>query len=137
MSVTIKDIAKSLNISYSSVSRALNDKPGVSQETKNRVIEQAKRMGYQPNDMARGLVKKQSHTIGVIIPDIANSFFGEVTEGIIEAANINGYTIFLCITNWDIDIERKYLKTLQEKQVDGIILKTAKDNYESKYKDII
>jgi LacI family transcriptional regulator len=137
MGVTIKDVAKALGISYSSVSRALNNKPGVSNETRKRVIAQANKMGYQPNDMARGLVRKQSNTIGVIIPDIANSFFGEVTEGIIDTANENGYTIFLCISNWDVEIEKKYLKTLQEKQVDGIILKTCKDYKEYKYKDEI
>jgi len=88
--VTIKDIAKSLGVSYSTVSRALNNKPGVSNKTRERIIKQAKKMGYQPNDMARGLVKKQSKTIGVIIPDIANSFFGEVTQGIMDTANKNG-----------------------------------------------
>ncbi|MBZ2175876.1 LacI family transcriptional regulator [Schnuerera sp. xch1] len=137
MSVTIKDIAKSLGISYSSVSRALNNKPGVSSETRKRVIDEAKKMGYKPNDMARGLVKKQTNTIGVIIPDIANSFFGEVTEGIIETANENGYTVFLCITNWNMEIEKEYLRTLQQKRVDGIILKSSKDQEERRYKDEI
>ncbi|NLY77425.1 MAG: LacI family transcriptional regulator [Tissierellia bacterium] len=133
MSVTIKDIAKSLGVSYSTVSRALNNKPGVSKKTRERIIEQAKKMGYQPNDMARGLVKKRTKTIGVVIPDIANSFFGEVTQGIIDTANENGYTILLCISNWDFDIEKKHLKTLLEKRVDGIILKPAKDDVDEKY----
>lgn len=137
MGVTIKDIAKELGISYSSVSRALNNKFGVSDKTRKQVIKQAEKMGYQPNAIARGLVKKQSNTIGVIIPDIANSFFGEVTEGIIETANESGYTIFLCISNWDMEIEKMYLKTLQEKQVDGIILKSCMDYKEEKYKDEI
>jgi LacI family transcriptional regulator len=137
MSVTIKDIAKALGISYSSVSRALNNKPEVSNETKKRVIAQAKKMGYQPNDIARGLVKKQSNTIGVIIPDIANSYFGEVTEGIIDTANKNGYTVLLCISNWDLNIEKKYLKILQEKRVDGIILKPCKDDVNRNFKNEI
>lgn len=128
MNVTIKDIAEALGISYSSVSRALNDKPEVNDKTKERVIAQAKKMGYKPNDMARGLVKKQSNTIGVIIPDIANSYFGEVTESIIATANENGYTVFLCVSNWDLEIEKRYLKILQEKRVDGIILKPCQDD---------
>ncbi len=133
MSVTIKDIAKSLGISYSTVSRALNNKPGVSKKMREKVVNEAKRMGYQPNGMARGLVKKQSRTIGLIIPDIANSFFGEVTQGIIDTANENGYTILLCISNWNFDIEKKHLNTLLEKRVDGIILKPAKDDIDEKY----
>ena len=131
--VTIKDIAKSLGVSYSTVSRALNNKPGVSNKTRERIIKQAKKMGYQPNDMARGLVKKQSKTIGVIIPDIANSFFGEVTQGIMDTANKNGYTILLCISNWDFEIEKKHLNTLLEKRVDGIILKPSKEDIDEKY----
>lgn len=134
MSVTIKDIAKSLGISYSSVSRALNNKPGVSDKVRKRVIEQAKEMGYKPNDVARGLVKRSTNTIGLIIPDICNSFFGEVAEGVIEAANGKGYSIFVCITNYDIEIEKKYLQTLQEKRVDGIILKPSRDDRERNFK---
>lgn len=137
MGVTIKDIAKSLGISYSSVSRALNNKPGVSDETRKRVMAQAKKMSYKPNAIAIGLVKKQSNTIGVIIPDITNSFFGEVTEGIIQTAEHTDYTVFLCISNWDVEIEKAYLKTLQEKQVDGIILKSASDSEEENYRNII
>src|SRR5699024_454460 len=105
--------------------------------TRKKIIEEAKRVSYNPNGMARGLVKKQSDTIGVIIPDIANSFFGEVTEGIIESAKINGYTVFLCVTNWNMEIERKYLKTLQEKRVDGIILKAAKDDKSRNFEEEI
>lgn len=137
MNVTIKDIAKSLGISYSSVSRALNNKPEVNEETKKKVIAQAKKMGYKPNAIARGLVTQESNTIGVIIPDIANSYYGEVTESIIETANENGYTIFLCISNWDIDLEKKYLKTLQENRVDGIILKPCKDDSSRNFDDEI
>lgn len=77
--------------------------------------------------MARGLVKKQTHTIGVIIPDLANSFFSEVTEGILDSASEHGYTTLLCVSNWNVDEEKKYLQTLQEKRVDGIILKPAND----------
>ena len=133
MSVTIKDIAKRLGVSYSSVSRALNNKPGVSKETRERILAETKRIGYQPNAMARGLVSKKSNTIGVIIPDLVNSYFGEVTQGIIDSANDNGYTTFLCVSNWDTELEKKYLRSLQEKRVDGIILKLAKDDIDQKY----
>lgn len=127
LSITIKDIARELDISYSSVSRALNNKSGVSPKTRKKVLEIAKKMGYQPNDLARGLVNRVSNTIGVIIPDIANPFFAEIIKGIMETANITGYDVFLCVSGWDADKEAEYIKALQEKRVDGIILKPARD----------
>ena len=116
MSVTIKDIAKSLGISYSSVSRALNNKSGVSKKTREMVLAEAKKCGYQPNAMARGLVKKQTHTIGVIIPDLANSFFSEVTEGILDSASEHGYTTLLCVSNWNVDEEKNIYKHFKKKE---------------------
>ena len=124
---TIKDIAKELGISYSSVSRALNGKRGVSDETRKEIEEKAFEMGYQPNDLARGLVNKVSKTIGVIIPDITNPFFSEIVKGIIEASKEDNYDIFLCVSNWDAEREESYIKALRKKQVDGIIIKPTRD----------
>lgn len=125
INITIKDVAKALGVSYSSVSRALNGKAGVSEETRNKILETANQMGYQPNDLARGLVNKVSKTIGVIIPDINNPFFGEIVTGITEAANERDYNIFLCISEWNTKNEGAYFDMLQKKRVDGIILKSA------------
>ena len=123
MAVTIKDIAKKIGISYSSVSRALNDKPGVSDATKQQVLDTAEQMGYQPNELARGLVNKVSNSVGVIIPDILNPFFVEVIKGILEAAKDHKYNVFLCASDWNETTEREYYNTLRQKRVDGIILK--------------
>ena len=136
MTVTIKDIAKELNVSYSAVSRALNQKSGVSEKTRNKILATAKSMGYQPNSLARGLVNKVSNTLGVIIPDILNPFFAEITKGIMETANNFGYDILLCVTGWDEKKEKEYIKTLQEKRVDGIILKSSKDKKNEHFDDI-
>jgi len=125
MNVTIKDIARRLDLSYSSISRALNGKEGVSEETRKKIMEIADELGYQPNELARGLVNKVSKTIGVIIPDINNPFFGEIVTGIIEAAKENSYDVFLCISNWDIGDEKEYFSALMKKRVDGIIVKPA------------
>ena len=125
MNITIKDVAKELGVSYSSISRALNGKEGVSEETRQRIVEAAERMGYQPNELARGLVNRISNTVGVIIPDILNPYFGEIVNGIIEAAKQKGYNIFLCTSGWNGDTEREYLKILRQKRVDGIIIKPA------------
>jgi LacI family transcriptional regulator len=134
MNITIKDVARELGVSYSSISRALNGKEGVSKETRDKILEAAERMGYQPNDLARGLVNKISKTVGVIIPDINNPFFGEIVAGITDASNENEYNIFLCISGWDPQIEKEYFNTLRKKRVDGIILKSAGKNEE--YDDV-
>ncbi|WZL72096.1 LacI family DNA-binding transcriptional regulator [Clostridiaceae bacterium 35-E11] len=128
MNVTIKDIAKKTGVSYTTVSRALNGKPGVNQATMERILEEAKKMGYQPNAIARGLVTKHTNTLGLIIPDITNPFFPTIASGVEEAASKNGYNVFLCNTNWNKEKERAYLRLLQERRVDGIIIKSTSDN---------
>ena len=136
MAPTIKDIAKEVGVSYSSVSRGLNGKKGVSEETRKEIEQKAVDMGYQPNDLARGLVNKVSKTIGVIIPDITNPFFNEIVKGIIEASTKENYDIFLCVSNWDGEREEAYLNALRKKQVDGIIIKPARDQDVSLFKAI-
>ncbi len=120
--VTIKDIARKLDLNFSTVSRALNNKAGVSEKTRKQVVDTAKKMGYRPNTIARGLVSRSTKTIAVIFPDILNPVFGEITTGIIETANENNYDVFLCITNWDKDKELHFIHAVQQKQVDGIII---------------
>jgi LacI family transcriptional regulator len=122
MDTTIKDIAEQANVSYATVSRALNDKYGVKASTRSKVLEVAKRMNYRPNAIARGLVRKQTNTIGLIIPDIKNPFFPEVAGGIEECANDFGYNVFLCNTNWSIEREEQYINLLSERRVDGLIV---------------
>lgn len=120
--VTIKDIARKANVSYATVSRALNNKRGVRESTRRRVLELAVEMSYTPNAIARGLVKKQTLTLGLIIPDITNPFYPEVARGIEDGATEEGFSIFLCNTNWEREREVNYLRLLAEKRVDGIIL---------------
>ncbi|PAB58235.1 hypothetical protein CCE28_16490 [Anaeromicrobium sediminis] len=113
----------------------MSNKEGVSKETRKKVLKEAKRIGYRPNQLARELVTKQSNTIGVIIPDILNPFFAEIAKGILEEASIKGYTALLCVTNWDVQLEKKYIKNLEEKRVEGIIIKPCED--EQKLEDSI
>lgn len=122
MDTTIKDIAEQAKVSYATVSRALNDKYGVKASTRSKVLEVAKKMNYRPNAIARGLVRKQTNTIGLIIPDIKNPFFPEVAGGIEECANDFGYNVFLCNTNWSIEREEQYINLLSERRVDGLIV---------------
>ncbi len=122
MNATIKDIAKQAQVSFATVSRALNDKYGVRPETRERVRQIAKQLNYSPNGIARGLVKRHTHTIGLILPDITNPFFPEVARGIEEGAQEEGYSVFLCNTNWERGREDQYIELLTEKRVDGLIL---------------
>lgn len=122
MATTIKDIARKANVSYGTVSRALNNKYGVKRETRERVLAVAVKMGYSPNAIARGLVNKSTQSIGLVIPDILNPFYPGVAVGIEDKALQSGYSVFFCNTNHDKKREIQSLKLLAEKRVDGIIL---------------
>jgi LacI family transcriptional regulator len=129
--VTIKDIARKANVSYATVSRALNNKRGVRESTRHRIVQLAAEMSYTPNALARGLVKKQTLTLGLIIPDITNPFYPKVARGIEDGATEEGFSIFLCNTNWEVEREVNYLRLLAEKRVDGIILAPIDDEIEA------
>lgn len=136
MKPTIKDIAAELNLSYSSVSRALTGNKGVSDKTRKMVQAVAERLGYSPNEVARSLVNKHSSTIGVVLPDIQNAYFSEVLQGIIEAASGNDFTVIFCISNWDADKEQKYIQNLQSRRVSGLIFKSVSGDKAYTTKDI-
>lgn len=124
MSATIKDIAKELNITHSTVSRALNGKLGVSTELRKVILETAARLGYTPNAIARGLVTKQSMTIAFIVPDFSNPFFVEIAHAVNSTASSRGFTTIMCDMRWDHQEELKQIKLMAEKRVDGIIIKS-------------
>lgn len=122
MNVTIKDIARELNISYATVSRALNNRYGVNAATRQKVLDAARRLNYHPNALARDLVSQKKNTLGLILPDIENPFFPEVASAVIKTAASFGYTVFLCITDWNLDKQTDYLETLMENRVEGLII---------------
>ncbi|RLE27836.1 LacI family transcriptional regulator [Candidatus Acetothermia bacterium] len=129
--VTIKDVARAAGVSPSTVSRALNDSPLIREETKARIRRIAEELGYERNELARGLVMGASGAIGLVIPDITNPFFAEVTRGVGEVAHARGYGVILCNTEEDPERERSYIRLLRRKRVDGLILTTvtAEDPY--------
>lgn len=122
MKTTIKDIALKAKVSYSTVSRAMNNKKGVNRTTRKKILRIADELNYLPNAIARGLVNKQTNTIGLVIPDIRNPFFPEVASAIGEFASKNDYSVFLCDSNWSFQREKKYIKLLAEQRVDGLII---------------
>ncbi|WP_200976833.1 LacI family DNA-binding transcriptional regulator [Echinicola sp. 20G] len=124
---TIKDIAKALNISSSTVSRALKDYPGISKETKEKVKELAKELNYRPNAVALSLRKSKSSTIGVIIPEVVHFFFSTVISGIEEVAYANGYNVILLQTNESLEREKAAVETMITNQIDGLLVSYSKE----------
>ncbi|MCK1995018.1 LacI family DNA-binding transcriptional regulator [Peribacillus muralis] len=122
MSITIKDVAKQANVSVATVSRILNNLPGYSDETQQRVKKVIKELGYQPNAVARGLINRKTKTIGVLVPNVSDLFASEVLAGIEEQAHEFGYSVMICKTNHDGKRTINYLHALYEKRVDGIII---------------
>lgn len=124
---TIKDIARELNVSSSTVSRALKDYPGISDETKRKVKELADKLNYRPNAVALSLRKSKSFTIGVIIPEVVHFFFSTVISGIEEVAFSNGYNVILCQTNERLDREKSSIDTMLSNQIDGLLVSFSKE----------
>lgn len=123
---TIADIAKALNVTPATVSRALNDHPGISQETKKAVKRVAEKLQYKRNKIASSLRSGKSHMIGVIIPSAAINFFGEVVHGIEAMANTYGYSVLLYQSNESPEYEQKGIEAFVSAGVDGVLASVAK-----------
>lgn len=136
--VTVKQVAERLGISMMTVSRALNNRPNVDENTRKKVIKTAREMGYVPNLIAKSLVEKKTFTIGVVVPEITHSFFPEVIRGIEEVAHENSYQLILMHTAESADREAKAIDTLISKQVDGILISTAESTKDRNfYKNLL
>jgi LacI family transcriptional regulator len=118
---TIKDIAKRSNVAISTVSYVLNKSKNVKPETRKKVLQAIEELNYRPNMTARSLKTKQSLTVGIILPDISNLFFIEVIRGIEDTLSENDYSVILCNSDENKQKEIKYISTLIEKDIDGII----------------
>lgn len=125
MKATLKDIAAEVGLSVSSVSRVLNNTGRVSEENRRIIFEVAKQMNYTPNANARELKKKTSSTIGVIIPDVTNTFFVHLLKCIDMRLWELGYNIIFCDTDENVERERAYYQLLKEKNVAGMIISPA------------
>ncbi|HHW69807.1 MAG TPA: LacI family transcriptional regulator, partial [Clostridiales bacterium] len=106
---TIKDVAKLAGVSPSTVSRALSGKVPVDKETKRRVVEAVKALDYKPNVIAKALKEGRSNTIGLILPNIRNPIFPTVARGVEDVARQRGYTVILCNTDEDREVELDYI----------------------------
>ena len=126
--VTLKHIANELHISIMTVSRALNGSPNVDKTTREKVISTARMLGYFPNHIAKSLVKRKTHTIGVVVPEITHSFFPEAIRGIEEVVYKAGYNIMLTHSAEDSRREIAAIETLASKRVDGILASVAESD---------
>lgn len=130
MATSIKDVAKEAGVSIATVSRVLNDIDVVNEDTKKKVLDAIKKLGYRPNIVARSLKTQRTKTIGILLPDISNQFYPEIVRGAEDVSNIYDYNIILCNSDLDIQKEKEYLRVLKEKMVDGVLYMSSSLNEE-------
>ena len=131
--VNIKQLAKALNLSTSTVSRAFRDNSDISKETKERILTMAKELNYQPNHHASNLREQRSRTIAVIVPEMANNFFSQAIHGIERIAREKGYHILIYATDDDYQKEVSFIRHLHNGRADGIIMSVSGEANDHNY----
>ncbi|MEX2502762.1 MAG: LacI family DNA-binding transcriptional regulator [Trueperaceae bacterium] len=119
--VTLADVARRAGVSNMTVSRVVNDRPGVGEETRNRVRSAIAQLGYRPNIVARGLKARRSRTIGLLVPDVTNPYFPEIVRGAEDVAIRHGFTLLLTNVIEDAEREASALEAFEDRRVDGVI----------------
>lgn len=125
---TLKDVAKLANVDVSTVSRALNNTSYVHPDTRKKIYKAVEQLSYKPNLLAKGLRQGKRHSIGVVVPSINLSVFGEVVQGIEIQARKLGYSIMICNTKDNPDVEEECLNRLRNGLVDGILIASTGQN---------
>ena len=125
--VTLKQLARLLNVSVSTVSKALSDSPEIGEVTKRRVTELANELNYKPNRIAQQLKSSQTKVIGVVVPSLMNPFFAEVVHGIETTLTENDYDMTICISNEILEKEKRSFNLLSAGSVDGFIVAVARE----------
>jgi LacI family transcriptional regulator len=132
MPVTLEDIARALNVSKMTVSRAINNHPEISSETRARILATAQKMNYRPNQFARALMTKQSYLIGIVVPDLMHSYFAEICRGVEAHARPAGYQNLICSTDEEPRKEMDEIEALVSR-TDGLIVASALAAREAKF----
>lgn len=130
--VTLKQIAKELDVSVSTVSKSLKDSAEISEETRKKVQAFAKLYNYKPNNIALSLKNKKTKTIGVIIPEIVHHFFATVISGVEQVANETGYNVIVCLSDESFDKEVINMEMLANGSIDGFIMSLSKETQQKK-----
>jgi len=132
MPVTLEDIARALNVSKMTVSRAINNHPEISSETRARILATAQKMNYRPNQFARALMTKQSYLIGIVVPDLMHSYFAEICRGVETHARPAGYQNLICSTDEEPRKEMDEIEALLSR-TDGLIVASTLSASEAKF----
>jgi len=134
---SIYDVARESAVSVFTVSEVVNKKSHVSKKLRDRVEEIIRKLNYRPNLIARSLAKQKTHTIGMIVPDIANPFFPMVVRGAEDAAQKHGYNLLLCNSDDSLEKEERAIELLLSKRVDGILLTKAAGDFRAPLRQMI
>jgi LacI family transcriptional regulator len=134
---SIYDVARESAVSVFTVSEVVNKKSHVSKKLRDRVEETIRKLNYRPNLIARSLAKQKTHTIGMIVPDIANPFFPMVVRGAEDAAQKHGYNLLLCNSDDSLEKEERAIELLLSKRVDGILLTKATEDFRAPLRQMI
>ena len=124
---TIKEIARQLNVSVSTVSRGLHDHPSIGLATRQKIKKLAAELNYEPNQTAIFLQKGSTETIGVILPELSEAFFSTVVNAIEEVANKRNYTVLLAQSHDDEELEKKLIDKMRKHRVDGLLISVGKN----------
>jgi LacI family transcriptional regulator len=134
---SIYDVARESAVSVFTVSEVVNKKSHVSKKLRDRVEEIIRKLNYRPNLIARSLAKQKTHTIGMIVPDIANPFFPVVVRGAEDAAQKHGYNLLLCNSDDSLEKEERAIELLLSKRVDGVLLTKAVGDFRAPLRQMI
>ena len=132
MPVTLEDIARALNVSKMTVSRAINNHPEINRETRERILATAQKMKYRPNQFARALTTNHSYLIGIVVPDLMHSYFAEICRGVESQARPVGYQNLICSTDEESRKEKDEIEALLSR-TDGLIVASALPASEAKF----
>jgi LacI family transcriptional regulator len=136
--INIRELAAELKLSVSTISKALNNSHEISEETKRRVLEAAARLNYIRNPYAGSLRRGKSQNIGIVIPEVADSFFSLAINGVESVAKEKGYHVLICLTHESFENERNILKEFQGRRVDGVLISVSRETAQSDHiKDLI
>lgn len=137
MPVTLEDIARALNVSKMTVSRAINNHPEINSATRERILATARQMNYRPNQFARALTTHQSYLIGIVVPDLMHSYFAEICRGVETHARPAGFQNLICSTEEESRKEQDEIEALLSR-TDGLIVASAMSGRETKfYRDLL
>ncbi|MFC5650613.1 LacI family DNA-binding transcriptional regulator [Paenibacillus solisilvae] len=125
---TIYDVAKEAGVSIATVSNAINGKGKLSNKKRDEIFKVMERLQYKPSVIASALMGKKTYTIGLLIPDVSNPFFSEIARSVEDLAHSEGYSVIVCSTDNKDDRVEKYIRLLEQKSVDGILIGTGVEN---------